>query len=92
MHTFVTCEVVTPLTHRATSLLHFVYPCHHMSGAAKPEVRGTGEPLGGAYAPPGPPLVRHHDTHHYLIVDGRAETDRLTLFASDTLAHHFEAV
>ena len=52
-------------------------------GSARPEVRGAAEPYGGAY-PPSIPLPRTpHETHHYPIADGRAETDRYCLTTVD---------
>ena len=35
------------------------------------------------------PLVRSHDTHHYLAADPRAETDRLTLIGADAACASF---
>ena len=53
------------------------YPNKIRSGSARPDVRGTAEPYGGAYPHPVRPFVRPLHTHH-LIADRRAETDGLT--------------
>ena len=45
------------------------------SGSARPEVRGTAEPHGGAYPHEVRPLVRTHVYHPYHAADRQAETD-----------------
>ena len=70
-------------THHTYICLLMKLLCRTLLCSAKPEVRGTAEPHGGANPPSSPPLVRPHDYHHYLTADRRAETDVLTLIEAD---------
>ena len=54
-----------------------------------PRCAGQLNHIPGAYPLSSPPPSYVHNTHHYLTAGGQAETDRLTLFAADALAHHF---
>ena len=70
----------------ACCMLYYVY----CIGSARPEVRETAEPHGGAYPPSlsAPSYV----LTTLIITSLRAEVDRLTLDAADTLAYQFIAV